>query len=111
MSFTDRNSERQSLRYEEDRKAVSERRQEQSSTTLYRNMLIPWSWGFVILLFLYQIKAKEGNVIVSFIDRNSELQSLRYEKNVRRYQKEGRNNQVRRCTGKCSYAGHRVSEV
>ena len=31
-------------------------------------------------------------------------------KTVRQYQKEGRNNEARCCTGKCSYAGHRVSK-
>ena len=31
-------------------------------------------------------------------------------KTVRQYQKEGRTNQARRCTGKFSYPGHRVSE-
>ena len=31
-------------------------------------------------------------------------------KTVRQYQKEGMNDEGRRCTGKCSYTGHRVSE-
>ena len=31
-------------------------------------------------------------------------------KTVRKYQKEGRNNQVRRCVEKCSYPGHEDSD-
>ena len=38
------------------------------------------------------------------------MQSLRYKETVRERQKEGRNKQVRRCTKKYSYVGHRVSE-
>ena len=50
------NSEIQILRYKENRKGVSKRRQEQPSATLYRKMLISWSSGFGILIFLYQIE-------------------------------------------------------
>ena len=71
----------QSLRYEETRKEVSQRRQEQSSTTLYKKMLITWSSGFGILIFLYQIKAKEVSFILRFTDLNLEMESLRYEEN------------------------------
>ena len=74
-----RNSEMQSLRYEENRKAVSQRRQEQSSATLYRKMLISWSSGSRILILLYQIKGKEISFIVKSKYQNSEMQFLRYE--------------------------------
>ena len=47
-----RNSEMHSLRYKENHKAVSERREEQPSATLYRKMLISWSSGFGIIIFL-----------------------------------------------------------
>ena len=49
---TYRNSKMESLRYKENRKTVSERRQEQTSATLYRKILISWSSGFGILIFL-----------------------------------------------------------
>ena len=51
-----RNSEIQSLRYEENGKAVSERRQEKPSATLYRKILISWSSAFGTLIFLHPIK-------------------------------------------------------
>ena len=51
-----RNSEMQSLRYKGNREGASERRQEQTSATLYRKILISWASGFGILIFLYQIK-------------------------------------------------------
>ena len=76
-----RNSEMESLRYKENRKAVLERRQEQPSATLYRKMLISWSSGFVILIFLYKIKGMEARFIVKEKYRNSEMQSLRYKEN------------------------------
>ena len=54
----------QSLRYKENRKAVSERRQEESSATLYTKMLISGSSGFGILMFLYQINGNEARFVV-----------------------------------------------
>ena len=51
-----RNSEMQSLRYKENRQGALERREEQTSATLYRKILISWASGFGILIFLYQIK-------------------------------------------------------
>ena len=71
----------QSLRYKETREGASERRQEQTSAMLYIKMLISWASGFGILIFLFQIKHKETSFTVSFTDRNSEMQSLRYEEN------------------------------
>ena len=59
-----RNSEMHSVRYKETRRAVSERRKEESSATLYRKMLISGSSSFGILMFLYQIEAKEAKFIV-----------------------------------------------
>ena len=76
-----RNSKIESLRYEENRKGVSERRQEQTSGTLYRKILISWSSGFGILIFLYQIKGNQARLIVKEKYRNSEMQSLRYKEN------------------------------
>ena len=76
-----RNSEMQSLRYKENRKAVSDRRQEQTSAMLYRKILISWASGFGILIFLYQIKGNYGRVIVKEKYRNSEMQSWRYKEN------------------------------
>ena len=76
------NSEIQTLRYKENRKAVLERRQEQPSVTLYRKILISWSSGFGILIFLYQIKGNYVGVIVKEKYRNSEMQSLRYKENA-----------------------------
>ena len=72
------NSEIESLRYKKNRKAVSERRQEQPSAALYRKILISWSSGFGILIFLYQIKGNQASFIVKETYRNSEMQSLRY---------------------------------
>ena len=69
------------LRYKENRKAVSERRQEKPSATLYRKILISWSSGFEILIFLYQIKDHQARFIVKEKYRNSQLQSLRYKEN------------------------------
>ena len=71
----------QSLRYKENRKAVSERRQEKPSATLYRKILISWSYGFGILIFLYRIKGKEARFFLKYKYRNSEMQSLRYKEN------------------------------
>ena len=76
-----RNSEMQSLKYKENRKAVSETRQEQPSATLYRKILISWSSGFGILIFLYQLKGNYESFIVKEKYRNSEMQSLRYKEN------------------------------
>ena len=59
-----RTSEMQSLRYKENRKAVSERRHEQPNATLYSKIVISWSWGFGILIFLYQIKGNYASFIV-----------------------------------------------
>ena len=53
-----RNSEMLSLRYEENRKAEWQRRQEQSSTTLYRKN------AHTLVIFLYEIKGKETIFIV-----------------------------------------------
>ena len=64
VSFIDWNSEMQSWRYQENSKAVSERRQEQSSVTLYRKLLLFWLSGIGILIFLFQIKVKEASFIV-----------------------------------------------
>ena len=104
------NSKMQSLRYKENRKAVSERRQEQTSATLYRKILISWSSGFGILIFLYQIKGKETSFILKSKYQNSEMQAWDTRKTLRQYQKECRNDEARCCTGKCSYSGHQVSE-
>ena len=71
----------QSLRYKENRKAVSERREEQTSATVYRKILISWASGFGILIFLYQIKGNYASFIVKEKYLNSEMQSLRYEEN------------------------------
>ena len=68
----------QSMRYEEMCKAVAQRMQEQSITTLYR-MLKSWSSGSGILIFLYQIKGKETSFIVESKYRTSEMYSLRDE--------------------------------
>ena len=76
-----RNSEMQNLRYKETRKAVSERRGEQPSVTLYRKILISWSSGFGILIFLYQIKRNQASFILKETYRNSEMRSLRYKEN------------------------------
>ena len=81
MKEKDWNSEMQSLRYKENRKAVSERRQEQQSATLYRKMLISWSSGFGILVFLYQMKSNWASFIMKEKYWNSEMQSLRYKEN------------------------------
>ena len=54
---------------------------EQSSATVYRKMLIAWSSGSRILIFLYQIKDKETSFIVKSKYHNSEMQNLRYEEN------------------------------
>ena len=67
------NSEMQSLRYKENRKAVSERRQEQPSATLNRKMLISWSSGFGSIIVLYQIKGHYESFIVKEKYRNSEM--------------------------------------
>ena len=75
------NLEMQSLRYKENRKAVSERRQEQPSATLYMKMLISSSSGFGMLIFLYQIKDKLASLIVKEKYWNSEMQNLRYKEN------------------------------
>ena len=75
------NSEMKSLRYKENRKAVTERRQEQTSTTLYRKILISWSSGFGILILLYQIKDNLSSFIVKEKYCNSEMQTLRYKEN------------------------------
>ena len=69
------------MRYKENREGASERRQEQTSATLYRKILISWASGFGMLIFLYQIKGKETSFIVKSKYRNSEMQSLRYEEN------------------------------
>ena len=58
-------------------------------------MIISWSSGFGILIFLYQIKAKKQAFILSLRVRNSDMQSLRYEENRTGV---GKNNQARRCT-------------
>ena len=71
----------QSLRYKENRKAISERTEEQQSATLYRKILISWSSGFGILIFLYSIKDKLASLIVKEKYRNSEMQNLRYKEN------------------------------
>ena len=68
----------QSFRYIENCKAVSQRRQEQSSATLYTKMLISWSSGFRIPIFLYQIKGKEVSVIVEFGDSELEIRRKPY---------------------------------
>ena len=76
MIFEDLNSDMQSLRYEENCKAVSERRQEQSSATLCRlcrKMLISWSSGFGFQCFTYQIKAKKASFILTFEYLNSDI--------------------------------------
>ena len=72
------NSEMHNLRYKENRKAVSERRQEQPIATLYRKILISWSSGFGILIFLYQVKGNLASFIVKEKYQNSEMESLRY---------------------------------
>ena len=71
----------QSLRYKENRKAVSERRQEQPRATLYRKILISWSSGLGIRIFLYQIKGNQESLIVKEKYRNSDMQSFRYKEN------------------------------
>ena len=76
-----RNSEMQSLRYKENCKAVSETRQEQPGKKLYRKILISLSPGFVILIFLYQIKANQASFILKEKYWNTEIQSLRYKEN------------------------------
>ena len=58
-------------------------------------MIISWSSGFGILIFLYKIKAKKAAFILSFRVRNSEMETLRYEENGKGV---GKNNQARRCT-------------
>ena len=80
-TFEDQNSDMQSLRYEENRKAVWERRQEQSSATLCREILISWSSGFGVQCFAYQIKAKEVSSILTIEELNSDKQGLIYEEN------------------------------
>ena len=76
-----RNSEMQSLRYKENREGASERRQEQTSTTLYRKILISWASGFGIVIFIYQIKGNQEIFIVKGKYQNSEMESLRYKEN------------------------------
>ena len=63
MRSKDLNSGMESDRYEANRTGVSERTQEQSCVTLYRKMLISWSFGFGIVSFLYLIKAMEETFI------------------------------------------------
>ena len=81
MKEKNRNSEMQTLRYKENRKVVSERKQEQTSATLYRKILICGSSGFRILISLYEIKGSQTSFIVKEKYRNSEMQSLRYKEN------------------------------
>ena len=71
------------LEIQGNRKAVSERRQEKPSATLYRKILISWSSGFGILIFLYQLKGNYESFIVKEKYRNSEMQSLRYKENCK----------------------------
>ena len=71
----------QSFRYKKNRKAVSERKQEKPSATLYRKLLISWSSGFRILISLYQINGNSVSFIVKETYRNSEMQSFRYKEN------------------------------
>ena len=75
------NSEMESLKYKENHKGVSEKRQEQTSATLYRKILISWSSGFGILIFLYEIKGYSASFFEKEKYRNSEMQSLRYKEN------------------------------
>ena len=63
----------QSLRYKENRKAASGRRQEKPNATLYSKILISWSSGLKILIFLYRIKGNYVGVIVKEKYRNSEM--------------------------------------
>ena len=65
-------------------------------------MLISWSSGFEILIFLYQMKARNESFILSSTVRDYEMQSLRYEENPKGVAK---NKQARRCTEKFSYPG------
>ena len=76
-----RNSEMHSLRYKENRKAVSERRLEKPSARLYRKILKCGLSGFGILIFLYQIKDNYANFIVKEKYRNSDIHTLRYKVN------------------------------
>ena len=69
------------LRYEENRKAVQKRRQEQPRATLYRKMLISWSSGIENVCFLYRMKPKAVRFIVKSKYWNSEMKNLRYEEN------------------------------
>ena len=52
----------QRLRYKENRNAVSERRQEQTSAMLYRKILICGSSGFGILIFFISNKRYVGKL-------------------------------------------------
>ena len=78
-----RNSEMQSLRYKENREGASERRNKQTSATLYRKIVICGSSGFRILIFLYQIKGNEVSFILKEKYQNSEMQSMRYKENCK----------------------------
>ena len=78
-----RNSEMQSLRYKENREGASERRQEQTSATLYRKILISLSSGFGILILLNEIKGNQASFIVKEKYWSSEMHSLRYKENCK----------------------------
>ena len=100
----------QSFRYKENRKAGSESRHEQPSATLYRKMLISWSSGFGIRISLYYNQVIRQALLWK---KNIGIRRCRAwdtRKTVRQYQKEGMNNEARRCIGKCSYPGDRVSK-
>ena len=81
LRFEDLNFETQILRYEENRKKVLEREEEQSSQKLSREMLISWSSGFGFQWFSYHINAMGTGFILGFEDLNYETQILRYEEN------------------------------
>ena len=73
----------QSQRYKENRNATFERRQEQSSTTVCRKMLISWPSEFGFPCFLYHIKAKEERCIQRLEDLNSYMQIKRFKENCK----------------------------
>ena len=104
------NLEMQSLRYKENRKAISERRQEQTSATLYRKILICGSSGFGILIFLYQIKDNQASFIVKEKYRNSEMQSLRYKENRKAVSERRQEKPSAMLYRKILISGHRVLE-
>ena len=80
ISFLDRNFDMQSMRYEENRKAITERKQEQSRSFDYTTP-ITFSDGSAFPSCKFQMKPNRVIFIVNFVDRNLDMQSQREEEN------------------------------